>query len=334
MKKILNILFLSFFIVSCQKKEEKIEFHPFVLKAKETSLYTNNVDWKTVNNKFIKLTKGKETVAELKEGLQFLINSLGDKHAAIRSTKNYAIVVGYKGAVAPDNRKPSFVNSVINDLSIPFSYQLLANNTGYLKIVGVGPGDVKQQADKIRNGLKKLKLEKVNKWIVDLRYNGGGNIEPMIAGLAPLIGEGFVGGAINGNDSIRPFEIKNSQFYNYNRLTCKMDSLPKIETSEKVAVLLSRYTISSGELLAVAFKERKNTKFIGEPTAGYTTGNGYDVLSDSLAMVISQDIFIDRNLKKYDKKVPVDTFVEFEHYKEFNSEDSQIKKAVLWLNKQ
>jgi len=332
MKKIASTLISLFLLSTCQSQNKKEQLHPIVLKAKETSLYTKEVNWEEVNATFVELTKGKESTQDLKEGLQYLINSLGDKHAAFRSLKDYSIVVSYGGKVVDDNRDSKFVNNVINDLSISFSHQLLENKIGYLKIVGIGAGDVKEQADFIRNGLKELKAGGADKWIVDLRYNGGGNMEPMISGLAPLIGEGFIGGGINSNNEIRPFKIEKGQFYNYNRLSCVMDSLPQIGTNEKVAVLLSRYTISSGEMLAIAFKGRNNTTFIGEPTAGYTTGNGFDKINEELALVISQDVFIDRNKKKYETNVGVDTEIEFQHNIDLK-DDNQMKAAISWLKK-
>ena len=189
-----------------------------------------------------------------KNGLQYLINSLGDKHGQFRNAKDNSIIVSYTGKINEvDNRKPGFINTVINDITAMFSYQLLENKIGYLRIVGIGPGNVKEQADFIRQGLTDLKAKGVNKWIVDLRFNGGGNMEPMISGIAPLIGEGFVAGAINRENEFREYTIKNGQFYNYGRLVCKMNNEPKISSDEKVAILLSRYTISSGELVAGCF---------------------------------------------------------------------------------
>ncbi len=327
-------IIIAFLLLNACQAQEKTVFHPIVLKAKETSLYTKNINWEEVNKKFVNLTEGKETVEDLKPGLQYLINSLGDKHAQIRSPKDHSLIVYYTGEIkGEDNREPEFINTVINDITATFSYQLLDNNIGYLKVVAIGPGDVKAQADHIRSGLIALKAKGVDKWIVDLRCNGGGNMEPMISGLAPLIGEGDIGGSIDIEGNISPLKIKNSEFYNYNRLACSMPNVPKIKTSERVAVLLSRYTVSSGEMTAIAFKGRENTLFIGEPSGGYTTGNGYDMVSDDLALIISKSVFIDRNKKKYDGRVDVDVFSEFQHLKDLKN-DHQIEKATLWLTKE
>jgi len=331
MKNIISILLLSLFLNSCKGQKDEITYHPIVLKAKETSLYADRVNWKEVNAEFEALTKGKVDVAGLKEGLQYLINSLGDKHAHIRSAKDNAIIVSYTSkATGTDNRDIEFLNSVVNDISAKFSYQLLENGIGYLRIVGIGPGDVKEQSDFIRQGLIDLKLKEVDKWIVDLRFNGGGNMEPMISGLAPLIGEGFIAGSINKDNEIREFTIENGQFFNYERLVCEMKNVPKIGSNEKVAVLLSRYTTSSGELVAVAFKGRENTIFIGEESAGYCTGNGYDKINYDLVLLISQDVFIDRNKKRYDHKVGVDKNIVFQHHISIEN-DNQINSAKDWL---
>lgn len=329
--KFITFACLTIFTIGSCFSQKETDYHPIVLKAKETSLYTDQVDWEEVSSTFNELVQDGDNAENLKKGLQYLLNSLGDKHASIRSAKDHSIIVYYTGEKeGEDNRLSSYVNTVINDISARFSYKLLENNIGYLRVVGIGPGNVKEPADQIRNGLVALNAKGVDKWLLDLRYNGGGNVEPMIAGLAPLIGEGFVGGAINKDKEIRDYIIENDQFSNYGRLVCEMPANPEIAPDEKVAVLLSRYTTSSGEMVAISFKGRENTRFIGEASSGYTTGNGYDMIDDELLLVISQDVFIDRNKKRYDNKVDVDDYIEFQHNTDM-ANDMQIKKAIEWL---
>ena len=157
-------------------------------------------------------------------------------------------------------------------------------------------------------------------------------MNPMIAGLAPLLGEGFIGGSLDANDAmVQEYQITEGQFFDTGRLVCEMENEPKIKPEEKVAILVSKYTISSGELVAVAFKGRENTLFIGEASAGYTTGNGYNQVREDLFMMISQSIYMDRDKNKYEGKVPVDVPMEF-HPTEQKLEDPHIIKAIEWLN--
>ncbi len=333
--KTISILILCIIALTTNAQDEESKFHPIVLKAKETSLYTDRIDWETVNTKFNELSHEKNTAEELQEALQYLINSLGDKHAQIRFGEDYALLVTYTGKIEAREREfdSEFHSTVINDISAQFSYALLDNNVGYLKVVAIGQGIVKEQADQIRNGLKQLKAQGAERWIVDLRYNGGGNMEPMISGLAPLIGEGHIGGAVNNNSEIsRTYKIENSQFDNYGRIACEMDSLPSIAPEEKVAVLLSQYTVSSGEMLAVCFKGRANTIFIGEETGGYTTGNGFDAIGEGIYLIISQDVFMDRNGNGYYNSVGVDFQSEFKESCSMD-DDEQIDLALEWLLK-
>ncbi len=252
------------------------------------------------------------------------------------SAVDYSTVVWYTGEPRNPDPRPidrDFHHSVINDLSARFSYQLLENKVGYLRVVSIGQGEVKEQSDQIRLGLINLKKEGVDKWILDLRYNGGGNMEPMLSGLAPLIGEGHIGGSVDADGEERRInKIENGQFNNWGRIACEMTNQPEIDSSEKVAVMLSRYTLSSGEVVAISFKGRPNTTFIGEYSGGYTTGNGFDQISDELILVISGDIYSDRNGKIYERHVDVDISIPFDH-KASLQEDLQVKAAIDWLNK-
>lgn len=330
MKTLLPLLFVLFYTATSLAQTD---LHPIVKEAKETSYYSNGLDWKSINKGFTECIGNGISVEELKPGLQFLINSLGDKHGGFRSAKDHSLVVSYTGKTGPDHRSSEFVNTVINNMDTRFSFKNLGNGVGYLKVVAIGRlRTVKEEADFIRNGLKALANEGVKKWIVDLRFNGGGNINPMISGLAPLIGDGHIGGSVDAeNNLIYDYRIRNGQFFDTGRLSCEMDNKPSIDPKAKVVVLLSRYTISSGELLAVAFKGRPNTHFIGEATAGYTTGNGFSQVTDDLFMVISQAVYIDRDQNIYKAKVGVDEEIEFQHQLELDV-DKQVERAMEWLN--
>ncbi len=334
---VLYLLAASVYSSCSLSQQETKELSPIVQKAKETSLYTDAIDWTKVNAEYLRLTKGKNTVADKMDGYQFLLNSLGDPHASLRSVEDYSILVSYDGEIkSKDKRKRDgeFMKTVINSPNATFSAQDIDEEIGILKIIGIGPGDVKKQADEIRKGLLDLKEKGISKWIVDLRYNGGGNIDPMISGIAPLIGEGYIGGsAYLDKEMAREYRIENAQFYNYGRLACEMSNEPKINPDEKVVVLLSKYTISSGEMLAVAFKGRPNTRFIGEYSGGLTTGTGFDLIEDEVYLVIAQDIFCDRNKNVYNEHVDVDESIAFDHTATLEL-DKQIQRAIEWLNEE
>jgi hypothetical protein len=103
-------------------------------------------------------------VDELKPGLQFLVNSLKDKHAGFRSATDHSLVVSYTGGWGHDSRKSEFVDTVINDMEKRFSFQKLDNDIGYLKVVAIGGKyPVVEDATFIRDGLKELVAKGVKK---------------------------------------------------------------------------------------------------------------------------------------------------------------------------
>lgn len=102
-------------------------------------------------------------------------------------------------------------------------------------------------------------------WIVDLRQDSGGSMVPMLAGLRPLLGDESLGGFRDADGQVTSFAASNA-------LDRTPPRGPELEHAA-VAVLLGPHTASSGEVVAVAFRGRANTRSFGQPTAGGSTGN-------------------------------------------------------------
>ncbi|MBL7997783.1 MAG: protease/peptidase, partial [Candidatus Kapabacteria bacterium] len=101
-----------------------------------------------------------------------------------------------------------------------------------------------------------------------------------------------------------------------------------------VAILIGPNTRSSGSILAISFKGRAKTVFIGEHTAsGYTTSNYYFPLSTSLFLNLSTTHSIDRNNTVYKVTVEPDVIIRGED--DFNAvtQDNKVKAALQWLKK-
>jgi C-terminal processing protease CtpA/Prc len=171
----------------------------------------------------------------------------------------------------------------------------------------------------------------VNHWIIDLRYNGGGNIYPMATGVGTLIGDGIVGKLVTcAKDTLFSWRIVDGNFIYDVPDVVTLNNYPKFKTLPKVAVLTSRWTVSSGEVLATCFKGRSNTKFFGEATGGYTTNNNWEVINEQVILNISTGIYCDRNGNIYDKNIPVDVEIPFEVAND-TEKDKCIIEAIKWL---
>ncbi|MBK7667495.1 MAG: S41 family peptidase [Sphingobacteriaceae bacterium] len=335
-ERILTFVFL--FCITCSYGQAKYTtlVDGVLQKAKETSMYSSTINWDSLNKQVHLKAESANTIQELKPAFELLLNSLRDHHGKIINAKDYSYVAwftDYKNRRHIDNRKfDTDIWKIVNDTALKFEYKLLNDGIGYLKIVGIGATvDNTKEAEKIRNAVIKLSKNKANGWIVDLRYNGGGNMYPMVTGLGTLIGDGIVGKLVSASkDTLFHWKIINGNFI-YDVLdVITLKNNPKFKTSPKVAVLTSRWTVSSGEVLATCFKGRPNTKFFGEATGGFTTNNNWEIINEQLILNISTGIYCDRNGIIYDKNIPVDVEIPFEVVKE-TEKDKSVIEAIKWL---
>lgn len=331
------LLIVSSNLIYGQSRETELThiLDTVISRSKEISFYSKTVDWASLSTKIRQSAKNAKNLTELKPAFEILLNELRDHHGAIRKLSDYSIIANFTDH--PNKRKTDHrefdpeIWKVVNDVTSRFEYTILPNSIGYLKVVGVGPNvDGQKEAERIRSVIDDLFKNKVDKWIVDLRYNGGGNVNVMMAGLAPLFDAHTVVNIQDEDENIQgTAEIKDGNFWYFGVNAFEIKNKPKI-TNPKIAILTSRWTVSSGEFVAVAFKGQKNTKFFGEKTGGFTTNNSWEVINNEIALVISTGVYSDRNGNKYDQNVEPDIEIVFE-VEDFKEKDIGIIEAVNWL---
>lgn len=302
-------------------------------RAKEQSLYSNEIHWDSLTKKVLSQATNIAKYEELKVPLTTLINGLRDHHASFfYNNQRIAYFTDKINIRKTDSRIFDLKTWEVVNYKSYHEFKLLKNTIGYIKIVGIGPGDIKKKAKNIRNKIDSIALLGAKEWILDLRYNGGGNMYPMLESLAPLLGNGKIGGDadLNGNLTENVWQIKSDNFYYGNYLAVKLPKSSSVKSNSKVVVLLSRFTVSSGEVIAVAFKGRKNTFFIGETTGGYTTVNNMEAINSALTMSISVAYYADRNNTVYKENIKPDVNLIFE-IEEDVTKDKGILKAIEWL---
>ena len=153
-------------------------------------------------------------------------------------------------------------------------------------------------ADSIQQLIAGLDAKNPKGWIIDLRKNTGGNCWPMLAGIGPLLGNGICGYFVSAKEKI-PIIYKNGSAFQgkYSRCSTGKPGYELKECNQPIIVLTGNRTVSSGEIVALAFKGKEQVSFYGEPTAGYTTANATYTLSDNSMLVLSVCQEADRNGK-------------------------------------
>ena len=318
------------------KKLKKI-VNAVLERSEEISMYGDSTNWASIQNEVYLKSKNVNTISELKPAFESLINALRDHHARVLMATDYSILahftdhsnIRYKDTRAYDSE----MWRSVNDPDAKFEFELLEDHIGYLKIVAIGPNTNGQaEAEKIRNAIYAFDKQGVDQWIIDLRYNGGGNANVMLSGLVPLFDTNKIAGVQKNNGEILGWgEITNGnyQYFGYEGFPISDNHAIK---SPKIAVLTSRYTVSSGELVAVAFKGQKNVRFFGEATGGYTTNTSGENILESVILVIATGVFCDRTGQSYPHNVPVDELIDFKVESD-KTKDLGIKTANEWLKR-
>lgn len=330
------ILLMGFSLLSqTQKYPAKAILDTVIERSKTISFYTDQVDWNALSTQIYQAGQHATQLDELKPALEILFNGLRDHHAQARRATDYSILAhftDYSNSRKKDQRpRDQKIRNIINNTEARFQYALLPDNIGYLKVVGVGPNvNPKQEATRIREAIETLNAAKVKGWILDLRYNGGGNANVMMSGLEPLFDADKVL-TIRSNDGtvLATAEFRDGQFWYYGGNAIIMKESPKID-NPKIAVLLSRWTVSSGEFVAVAFKGQNNSRFFGEFSGGYITNNSWEPVNGELFLAISTGVYADRNGTVYNDYVGVDVPLTFTVTDNL-SEDREIIEAISWL---
>lgn len=286
------------------------------------SINRNKIDWVELKAKMYKLAQGAQTTKDTYPVILEALKELEDHHSLFFTPTEMS----------------SFSNMTVEENLSPRS-EILDNHFAYLEIPGfrgLKNEEMIKHANNIQNLIRELDKQKPCGWIIDLRRNGGGNMWPMIAGLGPVLGEGNLGGFIDGDGE--------KFLWSYENGHAKIDDISQTivekpyqlsKANPPVAVLTSPITASSGEIVVVAFRGRSKTKSFGEPTAGLSTSNSGFPLSDGATIFLTTDIDIDRNGNLYGQAISPDQLVELGDWEKASwYDDKAIQAAFKWLKSQ
>lgn len=325
-----SITLASFSTVRAQSVISKV-CSDIISYARQHSLYRNHVDWTVMEDSLLKQCNKVKQPADVSFVMNQLLESLGDEHGRIVHD-GQVVAYYYSGQLKPHQSAfDAQIYSIIQQgTRFPFMARMMNDNTGYLRIPGMSAGDDLAKAKEIQDAVCSLRRQGADKWIIDLRYNGGGNINPMAEGLTSILGDGSVGGAsgLTSSENV-DWHIADGDFYNHG-FTLGLEPSCSHKANEKVAVLTSLYTASSGEALAVMFKGRVHTRFFGSKTLGMVTGTGWHQVDPHWTVMLSLNYFRDRNGQIYKSFVDVDE--ECPLYIDVASgADQCMARAIEWL---
>lgn len=244
-------------------------------KIRSNALHADRIDWERARRRALVRAGGARTPAETYDAVRFLLLSLGDRHSFLRGA--------HQASQSASNRRTDDFGQA--------SERVLGK--GWLRVPGYmnsHPERNQAFADELRARIARLAESRPCGWIVDLRQDTGGNMYPMLAGLAPFLGEDVLGYFVRGL-AMTPWSLKGLR----ERMGLDPGDAGLQELLDApVAVLTGPNTASSGEAVTLSFRNRPNTRSFGSPTNGRSTANRSLRLSDGSVMALTVSVMADR----------------------------------------
>jgi carboxyl-terminal processing protease len=325
---LLSITYLFVSKASAQSKEVKFLLDTSIALMKTNAVNRDKVDWgKLLKNVYSQIAS-KENAYQLGPVFRMLFKSLNDFHGAF-----YCWDSTYKW----QRQEPEYSDSIKNEWKkgVFLQKDMVQGNIGYLRVPYIsftGRNELDKKAQSLNDSLCALLDQNVMGIILDFRLNGGGAMFPMMLGLEQLLHDGKIGSFTENSEN---WILKDNSFCLDTAILTSIT--PKCQTTNKdipVAILIGPATGSSGEFLAIAFKKRKNTIFIGTETAGYVTATKGFKINDAVTLLLSTGYGRDREGQIYERALSPDIYInEPDSFNDIKN-DKKVLNAVKWIKAQ
>lgn len=308
-------------------------YNELVSTMKAEYFFKDKADWSQIETELNERLRDSKNFKSSLNEITFLFDQLNASHCTVHFEEN-AYKDSNKGLIASDFSKQWLKKF---ETKPQFEVKILDNQYGYILMPGIDILSDKEShkiAQPMYNQINELKNSKnIKGWIIDLRFNIGGAVSPMLLALYDFLGDNDVWGVLDINKKITDRIKLSKGKYKYNsKKTSYIKPKGELLDKVKVAVITNIATASSGELTAIAFKGRENTIFIGQETYGATTTNVVRNLPFGAYMALTVGYDCDRNGEFYEKIIP-----DIEITKQDNFEnlllDENIKEAIKYINK-
>lgn len=210
---------------------------------------------------------------------------------------------------------------------LPAITRRIGGDLGYVEIPATTGQD--QFAERVRESMFQADAPTVCGWIVDLRFNNGGNLWAMLQTLRPILGESPLGSFVDTSGQ--------PHAWTYPTTGPSVVAAPDHALQHPdgpVAVLTSRLTSNAGEIVTIAFRGRPDTRTFGEPTWGAPTGNTQFALPDGARLDLATSKATDRTGHVYEGRLPPDQAVTIDWARLATVDDPVVIAAGNWLRAQ
>ena len=296
-------------------------------------LFRENIDWKNVKPTIYSEAIQQKTFEESLKSCTTLFNEIKDDHCAIFSEKSYYSNTNQKQFTAKDF-SVSFVEKY--NAQPTFETQILDNQYAYVLIPGMlllNPDSAKIKAQEMYDQMVALKASsEIKGWIIDLRFNIGGNAYAMIDALYHLLGNEIVYTELNlEHKAVKVNRLENGQFLSGEKEELSINVSEVVDSDIPVALITGKLTGSAGEDVVLAFRKRNHVLTIGEESYGFLTGNDEVHLPFGVKMAMTTSYLADKS-EVYTRTIVPGIKIEKQDNFENLLEDKNVVEAIRFID--
>jgi hypothetical protein len=317
------------------------------------SINKNEINWRDLRRTTESYAVGAETTEDTYPAIVYACTQLKDHSSHLEEPlgtsteiqeRSHVIIAAQtvrqgqpliKRAPSPYLDRGSFLFALLNYRGVHYAYIVIpfsASNHGEY-------GDELHRhewGEKLFHIVEEASREGARGWILDLRGNRGVYLGPMLAGLQSFLGEGkileFRGPSAKTEWFIEKGRVLSRTPFHPALVEGNVDETVHFDNRKsRVAILLDRSTESGAESLAIGFKGRPATLFVGEHTAGLTSSGTYWNLPDGAVLSIMSQQVSDRDGHSYPEGIEPDTRIADSTSVYRIDEDSAVSAAERWL---
>jgi carboxyl-terminal processing protease len=303
------------------------------------ALTSAGVNWGSVRREAFRLARAARSPAGTYPAIRFALRALGDEHSFLQLSDSLRATERAERGEAPADDLPESNGRAESAFGGRMRPEAAVHESGGNRFWYVFMPQGRRNslfAEQFQASLARVDSAAPCSWIVDLRGNGGGDMWPMLAGLGPLFGDGFVGGSVGADQRSDRWYYEHGQAI-YQDATGRREMFAEVRNpyhlagQAQVAVLIDRGTASSGEAMAIAFRGRANARSFGERSYGASTSTRGVLLADGANIVLAVSVFADRNGTMYRHGITPDVVTPPATALPARDHDVTIQAAAAWL---
>lgn len=259
------------------------------------SVRRHEIDWPSFRHTTRTLAEGARTTRDTYVAIRDAVDRLGDRHSRFLAPEEVGADIAGEGVRIGRSVSPGAPRSAV-PTGRRLTPEIAFVDVQTFNSLGRPLAVVTEHVDQYHALLAALDSPLICGWVVDLRFNAGGSMWPMLAGIGPILGPGVAGFFVDpdGETTTWFYQDGGAGLIEVGVFARGTGSYELLTPHPPVAVLTGPNTASAGEAVATAFRGRSDTRSFGTGTFGVSTANRGFFQSDGALLLLSATTFADR----------------------------------------